>query len=266
MFADAKNTEDIQTLVDLGLTYRQSKILLALSFLGEATINSVSSTAKMDRANVYRTMKQLRDLKLVQMSIKNPVTFEALPLNDAVLLLMEGNKNKYNDAEIKAKRFLRKHRQICGIKANPIESQFLLVPGGKLTINKIGELAGSTKITHDGILYFKDIYSRNDFFYNLFTELLLNRIKIRIIISFENGEILPSNFTSLMKNRHFKIRKAKSKPEVTFSIWDKEKGFLTITPKISEPMTDGLFVDNRAIVGLIQEYFELIWKGSEPIP
>jgi sugar-specific transcriptional regulator TrmB len=266
MFADVKNTEDIQTLVDLGLTYRQSKILLALSILGEATINAVSSAAKMDRANVYRTMKQLRDLKLVQVSIKNPVTFEGLPLNDAVLLLMECNKNKYNDAEIKAKRFLRKHRQRFGIKPNTIESQFLLVPGGKLTINKIGELADSTKITHDGILYFKDIQSRADFFYNLFTELLLNGIKIRIIVCFENGEKLPSNFATLLKNRHFKIRKAKSKPEVTFSIWDKEKVFLTVTPKISEPMTDGLFVDNYAIVGLIQEYFELIWERSEPIP
>ena len=264
MLADAKPTEDIQTLVDLGLTYRQSKIYLALSLLGKATINSLSSTAKMDRANVYRTMKQLRELKLVQVLITNPTTFEALPLNDAVQLLLEGKKNRYKSAELEAKKLIRKHRQNCRTAANRKESQFILIPGGKLTLNRLEELVNSTEETHDGILYLKDIQDRIDFFYAIFKKLIFNNVKIRIIISCEKHETLPKILKS-SRNKNFEIRITETKPQVTFGIWDKKRMFLTVTSKISEPMTDGLFIENFSIVGLIQEYFELKWARSKPI-
>lgn len=265
MSASAKTTEDIQTLVDLGLSCRQAKIYLALSLLGKATINALSSTAKMDRANVYRTMKQLKELKLVQVVITNPVTFEALPLNDVVLLLLEHKKSMYDDVKVKAKNLLRKHRKDCISNADSIENQIVLVPGGGLTIKKIGELVDSTKRSHEGILYVKDLHMRPDFFSDLFSKLLFNNVRIKIIVSPENGEKLPAKIPRLRKNENFEIRIADSKPQVTFSMWDTKKVFLTITPKISEPMTDGLFIQNCALVDLIQEYFELRWVRSKPI-
>ncbi len=264
MFEDAKYTEDIQTLVDIGLTYRQSKIFLALSLLGKANISALSATAKMDRANVYRAMKQLRELKIVQVSITNPTTFEALPLNDAVQLLLEGKKNKYMNAALKAKKFLKKHRQNCIKSENSIESQFILIPGGKLTLNKLEELSNSITETHDGVLCLKDLQNRSDFFYSLFKKLLCKNVKIRIIVSCKKNEKLPKIFESLL-NINFKIRITEKEPYDTFGIWDKKRVFLTVSSKISEPMTDGLFVDNFAVVGLIQEYFELKWVYSKPI-
>ncbi len=264
MLADANPNEDIQTLVDLGLTYRESKIFLTLSLLGRATINNLSSAAKMDRANVYRVVNQLRELKIVQVLITNPKTFEALPLNDPVQLLLDGKKKKYKNAEYKAQKFLRRYKQNRRAPANSKESQLILIPGGKLTLRKIEELVNSTKETHEGILYLRDIRERIDFFHALFKKLIFNNVKIRLLVSCENKEGMDEIFESL-QNKNLEIRINDAKPQDTFSIWDKKSVFLTIKPKISEPMTDGLFINNFAIVGLIQEYFELKWAISKTI-
>jgi hypothetical protein len=196
--------------------------------------------------------------------ITNPKSFEALPLNDAVQLLLEGKKNKYKKTELKAQKFLRRYKQNHRTTANSNESQLILIPGGKLTLRKLEELVNSTKETHEGILYLRDIQDRIDFFHALFKKLIFNNVKIRLLVSCENKEGMAEIFESL-QNKNLEIRINEAKPQDTFSIWDKKSVFLTIKPKISEPMTDGLFIDNSAIVGLIQEYFELKWEKSKTI-
>jgi sugar-specific transcriptional regulator TrmB len=264
MFDEDRYHYDIQTLINLGLTYRQSKVFLALSQMGKASIKSLSSNSSIDRANVYRTIKQLQELKLVEMFITNPMTFEALSVNEGVLLLLERKRRAYAENEVKIKEFLRKHRQRQKVSPTD-EGQFTLVPGGKVTLKKIGQLVGSSERNHDCILFCKDLESRADFFVDLFRKLLRKGLVIRIIIYLDVDKELSSKFEVFKTLKNLEIRRTVTKPGTTFSLWDGKKAFLTVTPMISQPMSEGLLIDNPALVGLIQDCFELRWRSSKAI-
>lgn len=257
-------TDDIQTLINLGLTYRQSKVFLVLSQMGKATIKSVSCNSGIDRANVYRTIKQLQELKLVEKFITNPITFESLSVNEGVLSLLERKRRFYAKNEVKIKEFLRKHKQRQETSAAE-EGQFVLVPGGKLTLKKLDELVDSSERTHDGLLFYKDLEARMDVFVDLFKALSFKDVVIRLVIYIDPDREISSKFEVLKNLKNTKIKKDVSKPGTTVSLWDGKKAFLTTTPMISQPMANSLLIDNPAMVGLIQDCFELRWQSSKPI-
>jgi len=263
MLDDIKYDDDAKTLTRLGLTSRQSKVYLMLSVRENATINTLSSSARMDRANVYRTIKQLLDLGLVESFITNPATFKALPMSEGIKLLLERRKKEYEQSEVQAKELLNRHRQ-AGINSEiERKAQFALVPGGKLTYRKIAELVDSSQTSHHGIIYGTDLEKMTDFFVALFRKLLQKGVKIELAIFLETKEKLPKEFDALKSYQDIEIREAATRPRTTFSIWDKKKAFLTVEPQISQPMIAGLFIDNATVVGLLLDYFELIWLDSK---
>lgn len=265
MLENIQYDDDIKTLTRLGLTSRQSKVYLMLSIKEKATINTLASSARMDRANVYRTIKQLLDLGLVESFITNPATFKALPISEGIMLLLERRKGEYEQSEVQAKELLKRHRQSNINSENEGKTQFALVPGGKLTYRKLAELADSSQTSHNGIIYGTDLERRADFFVTLFRKLLLKGVKIEVAIFLEKKEKLPEEFDAFRNCEKIEIRKAATRPRTTFSVWDKTKAFLTVEPLISNPMIAGLFIDNSTLVGLVLDYFELIWLNSKRI-
>ncbi len=105
---DESDRDGIQTL-SLGLTPRQSKIYLTLTQMEKASINVLSSETKIDRANVYRAIKQLQDLKIVEKLKTSPPAFKALPVNEGILLLMAQRKKEFAENETQAKVLLEKY-------------------------------------------------------------------------------------------------------------------------------------------------------------
>jgi sugar-specific transcriptional regulator TrmB len=79
-----------KTLREIGLTLSQARVYLALVKLGtHSTVKTVSVFSKVARQDVYRTLTELRELSLVEMVIGNPALFRAIPLQEAVAILME---------------------------------------------------------------------------------------------------------------------------------------------------------------------------------
>ncbi|MBT0160664.1 hypothetical protein G4O51_11860 [Candidatus Bathyarchaeota archaeon A05DMB-2] len=260
-----KSGDDIQTLTSLGLTAQQSEIYLTLSKMEKATIKTISSILKIDRANVYRTIKQLREFALVEEFLTYPITFKALPVNEGVMLLFDRKKREYDEIEAKAKELAERHRQNSNVTVTEEESQFALVPGGKLTYRVLFELMGSSERTHEGIIYCKHLEQDTDFFVNLFRKLSLKGVKLRLVIFLQKEEKLPTEIEVFRNCEQIEIRKTGIVPRTTFSIWDGKKAFLTTAPTIFKPMCSGLLMANSALVGLIRDYFEIVWQHSEPM-
>ncbi len=263
MRAQVEYGEDIQTLTGLGLTPCQSKIFLILSQMEKATLKTLSLMSKTDRANVYRTITQLQELNLVEKLLNNPTVFRALPTNEGIRLLLERKEREYTEVKAKAKELLNKHRDKITITEEG--SQFTLVPGGKLTYRKLFEMFDSSEKSHEGIIYCKDLEQFAGFFLNLFGKLSLKGVKIRIIIFLEKEEKLSTKFQILRNCAGIEIRKTRTRPQTTFSIWDGKKVFVTVEPTISQPMNSGLLVYNSALVGLVQEYFYILWRRSKSL-
>jgi sugar-specific transcriptional regulator TrmB len=260
-----KHEDDIQTLTRLGLTPHQSKIYLALSKIERGTIKTLSLMSKIDRANVHRSITKLQNLGLVEKLITYPTTFKALPMNEGIAVLLERRRMEYEENVAKAKELLERSGRKSHVAVTEDGCQFVFVPGGKLTYRILSELIDSSDRTHDGIVYRKDLEQRKDFFVDLFRKLSLKGLKIRLIVFLEKEKKLPTAFEVFRNCEQIEMRRVRIKPRATFSIWDGKKAFLTVTPRISNPMTSGLLMDNPALVGLIQDYFEIVWRRSKII-
>jgi sugar-specific transcriptional regulator TrmB len=99
--------EDIKVLRQLGLTALQAQVYLTLSKLGKATIKTIATTARIDRANAYRVMSKLMKLNLVEKMITNPIVFKAVGVNEALQMLLERKAKEYQEIEAKAKDLVK---------------------------------------------------------------------------------------------------------------------------------------------------------------
>jgi sugar-specific transcriptional regulator TrmB len=95
--------EDIQTLTRLGLTILQAEIYLTLTKLEKATIKTLSTTTKIDRANVYRIVSKLQELRLVEKMITNPTVYKAVPIQDGAPMLLERQTQEYQEIRLRTK-------------------------------------------------------------------------------------------------------------------------------------------------------------------
>jgi len=79
-----------KTLRELGLTSSQARVYLTLIKTGDpATVKTLNTISKVARQDLYRILTELRELSLVEMVIGNPTMFRAIPLPEAITILVE---------------------------------------------------------------------------------------------------------------------------------------------------------------------------------
>lgn len=257
--------EDTKLLTRLGLTELQAQVYLTLAKMDKATLRDLSAAAKTDRANVYRVITRLQELKLVEKLLTAPTMFRALPLDDGVKMLLEKKDQEHNEIKAKSKALLMRHRKASQDLLADDVSQFILIPDGRLTKRKVAEMVDSNQKTHDILIYWADFKHQAKSVTSMWNKVLVRGVRVRVIVFLEKDEMLPNSILYLSKNPLFEVRRASTPPKVTLSIIDGKETLLSVTPSISPRGKPGLYVHNHGVVGLVQEYFELAWRDSQAI-
>jgi sugar-specific transcriptional regulator TrmB len=259
------SSEDIKILTKLGLTLLQAQVYLTLAKMDKATIKIISSIAQIDRANVYRVLIRLQQLDLVEKLLTTPINFRALSVHEGVKMLLD--RKEADDEAIKAKtcELLKKYEH--SIEENPDErgAEFVLIPDGKLTSRKVTEMVNSNQKTHDLIIYWSDFTLQLNDVVERWTKLLLRGIKLRVIVFLQKNERLPKKVECLKKYATFQIKRISNPPKATISIIDGKQAFLSVMPSLCPRGKPGLWVNNSGIVGLIQDYFDMVWRDSKDL-
>ena len=258
--------EDAKILTRLGLTTLQAQVYLTLAKMDKATIKALSSTSRIDRANVYRVLIRLQELDLVEKLLTNPSIFKALPANEGIKMLLDRKEIEHKHVKTQTIELLKKYKHNQQATPDETACEFVLIPDGKLTKRKVAEMISSNKKNHNVLIYWSDFEPQTNNVVAMWRKVLLKGVKTRIIVFLQENERLPTKVTSLKKFPHFQIRKTPTPPKSTISIIDGKEALLSVTPLISPPGKPGLWVNNPGIVGLIQEYFELTWRNSEELP
>ncbi|MGD6851109.1 MAG: helix-turn-helix domain-containing protein [Candidatus Bathyarchaeia archaeon] len=102
--SDAESVE--KTLEKLGLTSLQARIYVALHFSGKLKTLTVSKIANLDRSNTYRTILQLQNIGLVAKLLGSPNSYQALPLEEAVSILVSHKKSEFHKIQSMAQELV----------------------------------------------------------------------------------------------------------------------------------------------------------------
>ena len=128
MKREVTSNEESALLTELGLTENQATVYLTLAKLGKATTTTIASISKVDRANLYRVISRLTELGLVEKIITNPCSYRALPLHEAIAMLIECKDKDCIEIKTKAKQLLDTYRKNDLQTDSHDACQFALIP------------------------------------------------------------------------------------------------------------------------------------------
>jgi sugar-specific transcriptional regulator TrmB len=145
--------DEVQILMRLGLTLCEARVYLALVSSGMSTAKTISRVTDINRGNVYQIIPSLQKLGLVEKAITTPVKFKAMPLPEALSILMERKSKEYNELQAKTMNMLKN----CiknNAKATPKEEepQFVMIPLKEATDRWVRKLIENTQTSWDGII------------------------------------------------------------------------------------------------------------------
>ncbi len=99
------NNKIIQTLLDLGLTDDEAKVLLFMNKKGEMKASEIAKNVGIARTRLYDILETLQGKGLIVSTVERPAKYRALPLEKAVDFLIESYKRKLYSLE-KAKKVI----------------------------------------------------------------------------------------------------------------------------------------------------------------
>ncbi len=261
----AVSDDDTQILGNLGLTTLQAEVYITLARLNEATIKTISTVTKIDRANVYRVITRLQEIYLVQKILASPTVFRALPVNEGIKMLLERKEKQDKIIKTQTNALLKKYEH------NKVDTpycegcEFALIPIGKFTQRKVDEMVNSNRITHDIIIYWRDFDAQTNDVVDRWRKLLERGIKLRIIVYLEKNQSLPRKVQLLKRYSEFQIRKTPNPPRATISLIDRDQTLVSVTPTLLSEEKPGLWTNNQGLVGILCDYFDSIWHQSKKI-
>ena len=101
------NEENIQIMMDLGLSQAQARVYLVLCRIGTANVKTISNNINSARQDIYRVLPDLIEMGIVEKIIASPNKFKPLPFKEGCFLLLEKQRIEQNN--LQKKTLLLKH-------------------------------------------------------------------------------------------------------------------------------------------------------------
>jgi sugar-specific transcriptional regulator TrmB len=247
----------IQTLVDLGLSFLQAKIYLNLVKLGNGDVKNIARVSKTARQDIYRIIPTLQKLGLVEKVIADTAMYKPVPIKEGLSVLLQRKKDECTLLEKKT-NILREQfdcNNLLDFQEENIE--FKITSELTLLLTLLRRLTEASQSSIDIILPWK-----------LCQKILLDRnylkktqkdVKIRILAREVNNKQLciPK---SLSRTHLIEIKHTYEETPLGMHIFDRKEITLCISEKEALPC---LFSKNIIFVKMATAFFDKIWKNAE---
>ncbi|MEM4725339.1 MAG: helix-turn-helix domain-containing protein [Nitrososphaerales archaeon] len=98
----------IDALRDFGLTRLQAEVYLTLRRLGSAYARELIAELKANRVDIYRALRTLRNLELVEVQLGNPTRFQSVAPRNAIEALLNRKEEALANLKERGKEILPK--------------------------------------------------------------------------------------------------------------------------------------------------------------
>lgn len=251
-------------LRDLGLTINQAKVYLTLLDQGPAKVREITKTAKIARPNVYAILETLQQLGLIEELVTKPISYRAVPLKDAVALLMEARTLEYEKAKAAAEIMHTFSQPKQEKTTKDLEAEFILIPEGKTIINKIAAAIKAAEKSIDFVVSWRRfVQGVTGVFAESLEEVARKKVEIRAIMeSPPKSDFNNKVFSSFIKKTNCSIRLLPRPLDTVFGVYDKKEVFIITMPNVDLRSSPALWSNSKPLTTLVSEYFENLWEKA----
>lgn len=251
---------ELQVLVDLGLTLKQSRVYLALAKVGPSRIMEISKNSKVARPDVYSALEKLNQIGLVENIIEKPRRYKATPLKKGLSVLFETKTRQYEKLKAETE-ILRNTIEIeKPDRRKPEISQFFLIPKGTAVIDRIRNAVENAQRSIDLVVSWKRFsVGIASIFAEAIEKAWAKKPKIRFLIENPPKNKTAREFINFCQKPFCKTRFSLRPPETIFGVYDRKEIFIIVDPKTDLTGSPALWSNNPSLITLAEDFFEVLW-------
>ncbi len=262
----SQTEDERRALQDLGLTLSQAKVYMTLVTIGNLTARQTSTFAKVARQDIYRILSELHNRGLVEKIVSIPTKFTAVPIEEAVSILMDRKMKETAELQKRTKELLQHFAS--KVKSSIIEEnqQFVLIPEKERLITRIKmaiktaneriDLTSSAKVLPN--IFF--VLAEN------FKEAIAKGVEIRCIVHKpEDTGSWSETVQILAENPLFKLKILYNSPDTRCGIFDYKEVFIATYPSRGAFQSPALWSNNPSLIIAFQDHFEKMWLEAKEI-
>ena len=248
-------------LSKFGLTQNQSKVFLYLEKYGSSTATQVSKALKVPRTETYHLLTNLQNKGIISATFQHPIRFSALPLDKAIGVLINAEKERVKTLESQEKSLVELWGALPSFKVNEEElkdGKFQMLQGINQMSSKIKEMLTSSKETIQVLASEKDFMR---FYHSGYLEWVADsKAEVQLVSSSSDktSYIFEGKLKDSVKRMPLKI-----KEDLCFIIKDDKEAilFMKNTGEVSQIIA--MWTDSYSMVYTLKLLFTYIWSNSK---
>jgi len=247
-----------ESLIHYGLTPNQSKVYLYLTKTGEKTASGISKNLNIPRTESYHLLNSLEQKGIIFSIFGKPTKFNSVPIDDALTIIIDNEKNRILDLELKKEKILTLWNTIpkhVDDSENIDGNKFQILQGRNSILVKIERMV---KTPEKEIMVLGSDTNFIKFYHTEFVNLLKKtKAELQVLTTYsKKGQFaldgIPLNNIKKLdeSNRH----------NFSFIIKDDSEVVFFINSGSSELMA--IWTDSKSFVSTLKSLFKLIWRKS----
>lgn len=253
----------LKTLVALGLTPTQARVYLSLVGSEPSSAKRISEVSNVPREHVYVAMPQIQDLGLVEKTISVPSMFRAIPIRDAVSILMNRKTEEYNTLHTMTSQLLQKFKNNKTTNNMSGKTQFIFVPkaeaGSKRRLIAFKNAQKSVDIVNSWKRHANTLFN----YAEIINKAIKRGVKIRVITEKPECNNSSLQIQQIFRNNpSHKVRYVPSTPPGLTTIYDGKEAFIDVSTADKYRECPALWSNNPCLIKILQYYFETMWNTA----
>ncbi|MEM2341530.1 MAG: helix-turn-helix domain-containing protein [Candidatus Bathyarchaeia archaeon] len=260
--------EDALNMLQIyGLTKTQAQIFIHLIRAGASSIGALAKALKTNRMNIYRNLKKMQNMGLINIIPGRPLKFSAIPANMALNMLLSAAKDKILEMESKYSQILDVLSKLSNQQDYAIETKFRVHSGRRKVYNVMMQMLEDSEreiclLTTPNDLICLSFHG----FDNVLKKISEKNVKVKILTNVTDEKI------ALMLRDYMKyavIKHSDIQMRTRFLIIDDKIAFTSLTVdesiNLESESDSGFWTDSPHYISSIKIFFDMVWRSAQDI-
>jgi sugar-specific transcriptional regulator TrmB len=263
----------LKTLLGFGLTEMDAKVYIFLAKKGLQKAIDIAKSLKMNKEQLYRSLKKLQSKGIVTATLEHPARFSALPFEKVLDLFVKAKMEEAQEIKQNKDEILSFFQSIA-VKETDASARFTVIEGRKVIYSKIQQMIQETKSKLSAISTVPSLMRADQFGLFDLEQPLKSKIQFRFLteVSEQNIDAM-KNLLKEMTNA--KISFEGRTPDLGLKLFprmvirDEEEAIFFVSsnqePSLTEQDDVCLWTNSKALVQAFDGVFEDLWRNSTDV-
>ncbi len=258
-----------ETLKGLGLTERDSEVFIFLAKKGPVIAREMLNSLRINKAQLYRSLKNLQSKGIVESTLEYPARFSAISFDKVLDLFIKAKKDETKKMEENRETILSHWKSLAVDETPLLSDKFMVIEGENYIYSKIGQMLKGSKEQILASTSGLGIIQAEKF--NVIKSMAELNVPFRVLtyVSSKNLPIIRKTIeemSAFSKNcacRHIDLAE---KLFPRFFIRDEDELIFFVTNReesVSNHNSDTcLWTNNKALINAFKTFFEQLWRDG----